>query len=296
MERCWTYSHSPTPPACGQTDTPNFFAMSKTAMTSLTPPRRQASIWQNEMAFAWNNCLKMMRFWQCSPVATPTGATAFAIAAWPSTSSGLVGSSIQYGSNSPRRSMFSIASPTSQTWFASSISLRSGPISSRTTLARLASSSISRPTLILTCPQPASTAFPRELPDQLVRVPEPACAGRVRRESVREHLCFPIVLRPFVFAQDLERLLACDRVGYVAEVHAGDDLLGAHVREELPEGLALALGVEVPYGVDDRGRREVDHTFLRPDPPELAVSRDVTPESAHVLCERLERPSDHERG
>ena len=41
----------------------------------------------------------MTRFWHCSPVATPIGATARAIVAWPSTSSGLVGSSIHHGSN-----------------------------------------------------------------------------------------------------------------------------------------------------------------------------------------------------
>jgi len=78
-------------------------------MTSLTPPRRQASIWQNEMASACKSCLKRTRFWQCSPVATPTGETASAMRAWPRTSSGLVGSSIQYGPNHFRRSMFSMA-------------------------------------------------------------------------------------------------------------------------------------------------------------------------------------------
>ncbi len=45
-----------------------------------------------------------------------------AIAAWPRMSSGLVGSSIQYGSNSARAPTLSIASPTSQTWLASIIS------------------------------------------------------------------------------------------------------------------------------------------------------------------------------
>ena len=42
----------------------------------------------------------MTRLWTCSPVATRIGATARAIVAWPRMSSGLVGSSIQYGSNS----------------------------------------------------------------------------------------------------------------------------------------------------------------------------------------------------
>src|ERR1700761_965789 len=41
-DRCWTYSDSPTPPAWGQTGTPNRAARSRTASTSLTPPSRGA--------------------------------------------------------------------------------------------------------------------------------------------------------------------------------------------------------------------------------------------------------------
>ena len=70
---------------------------------------------------------------QCSPVATPIGATARRIAAWPSTSSGLVGSSIQRSRNGSRWRIHSIACGTSQTWFASAMSWRSKPISSRIT-------------------------------------------------------------------------------------------------------------------------------------------------------------------
>ena len=49
------------------------------------------------------NCLNMMRFWQCSPVAIRIGATSRAMRAWPRMSSGLVGSSIHQGSNSASR-------------------------------------------------------------------------------------------------------------------------------------------------------------------------------------------------
>ena len=122
------------------------------------PPRRHASSWQKPIASDWNSCLKMTRFWQCSPVATWIGAMARAIVAWPNTSSGLVGSSIQKGSNSASRFMLAIASPTSQTWLASIINRRSGPISSRTMRARRTSSSIFWPTFIFTCDQPAETA------------------------------------------------------------------------------------------------------------------------------------------
>src|SRR5437764_427574 len=68
MARCCTYSHRPTPPACGHTGTPNFAASSRTASTSLTPPSRHASISQTSMAPAWKSCLKTTRFCTCSPV------------------------------------------------------------------------------------------------------------------------------------------------------------------------------------------------------------------------------------
>ena len=100
----------------------------------------------------------MIRFCTCSPVATRIGATARAIAAWPRTSSGLVGSSIQYGSNGRSRSIHAIAEPTSQRWFASTASIRSGPSSSRRIAARRTSSSTSAPTFILNRVQPSASA------------------------------------------------------------------------------------------------------------------------------------------
>src|ERR1051325_8647539 len=63
------------------------------------PPRRQLSIWQKLIAPACMSCLNITRFWQCSPVATPIGSIARAMRACPRTSSGDVGSSIQYGRN-----------------------------------------------------------------------------------------------------------------------------------------------------------------------------------------------------
>ena len=66
----------------------------------MTLASRAASSWQKSMASAWNICLNSTRFMPCSPVATPIGATARRIAAWPRMSSGLVGSSIHSGLNS----------------------------------------------------------------------------------------------------------------------------------------------------------------------------------------------------
>ena len=80
--RWMTYSHNPTPPACGHTGTPNlgiqrlgYFtlfaveseskahlaAMNKTLKTSLTPASLHASIWTTSSASACKSCLKTMR-------------------------------------------------------------------------------------------------------------------------------------------------------------------------------------------------------------------------------------------
>lgn len=97
IDICRTYSHRPTPPACGQTFGPDFAAISITASTSLSPPMRQLSICTASMAPSMMNCLNMMRFWHISPVATCTGATPARIFLCPATSSGLVGSSMNQG-------------------------------------------------------------------------------------------------------------------------------------------------------------------------------------------------------
>ena len=82
-------------------------------MISLTPATRQLSIWTKWTPPLAISCLKTIRFWHCSPVATlakvwrevcvlmsrrsyriPVGLSAVAILAWPSISSSFVGSSI----------------------------------------------------------------------------------------------------------------------------------------------------------------------------------------------------------
>lgn len=85
----------------------NFFAISRTARTSLTPPSLQASIWQTSTAPEASSCLKITRFWHISPVATPIfrGLRASRIALWPRMSSGEVGSSMNQGLNGARCAM-----------------------------------------------------------------------------------------------------------------------------------------------------------------------------------------------
>ena len=135
---------------------PNRAASSSTASTSFTPPSRQASIWQNARPPACINCLNTTRLGQCSPVATPIGAIALAMAPCPMASSGLVGSTIHSGLNRASGSMWAIASGTSHTWLASIMRWQSGPISSRSTAARATFCSSFEPTFILNARQPAA--------------------------------------------------------------------------------------------------------------------------------------------
>ena len=97
----------------------------------MTPPRRQASIWQKSMAPACMNCLNIVRFWQCSPVAIPIGATSRAMRG---VAEDVVGAGrlldpqrVELG----ERCIAEIACSTSQTWLASIISEAIVPISSR---------------------------------------------------------------------------------------------------------------------------------------------------------------------
>ncbi len=158
IDRCCTISQSPTPPACGHTGTPNFAASKRIAMFSVTPATRLASSWRMSTAPACSNWLNITALWVCSPVATLIGATARRIAAWPSTSSGEVGSSIQYGSNSASGASQSMACPTPHAWLASMAILMSGPTTSRASRSLRTSSSRSAPTLSLIWVNPSVTA------------------------------------------------------------------------------------------------------------------------------------------
>ena len=92
------------------------------------------------------------------PGRDPTGSTARAIAAWPSTSSGLVGSSIHVIPNGARRSIHAIAVVDVPGLVGVDAQLRRGPSASRAIAQRRTSSSTSAPTFSLTCVKPSSSA------------------------------------------------------------------------------------------------------------------------------------------
>ena len=195
--------------------------------------------------------------------------------AWPSTSSGLVGSSIHHGSKRCERAPSqAIASSTSQTWFASIIRTPSRPIAARMIAARAIVRLDVGADLHLEVREARRARLAHERLDLVVGVAEPARRRRVRRVARRDDRA--LALGGAVGAcvpQQVERLLGREGVRDVAEVDARDELLGGHVGEQLPERLALALRPQVPDRVDDRGRREVDDALLRAEPAELRCRR-----------------------
>jgi hypothetical protein len=96
-------------------------------------------------------------------------------------------------------------------------------------------------------------------------------------------------LRP----KDVRGLRRGQDVVDVPEVDTGDELLGRHIREQLPQRLALELGVEIPHRVDQRRRGEVDNALLGAEPPQLAVGNEVAPEAGHVGGDPFQGAADH---
>src|SRR6185312_7674422 len=62
-----------------------------------------------------------------------------------------------------------------------------------------------------------------------------------------------------------------------------DDLLRVHFGQQLPKRLALDARVEVPYGIDECPRRQMDDTLFRPQPAELRVRRKLPVKPAKVV-------------
>jgi hypothetical protein len=131
-------------------------------------------------------------------------------------------------------------------------------------------------------------------PELLVTIAEPAGRGSVAGIALPLQDRLPFDLADLGPAEELQRLLGRDRIGEIPEVDDADEFLRAHVRNQLPDRFAGFLGPEVPDGIDDRTRGEVDGALVRPDPAQLAVSREIAPEPAGVVLDKVEVKSDHE--
>ena len=131
--------------------------------------------------------------------------------------------------------------------------------------------------------------------DLVVVVAEPADRRRVGRVAVAPELGLAFGRASGrARSRSASASLGRQGVGDVAEVDEGDDLARRHLASELPHRLAGPLRDEVPDGVDDGRRREVDDALLRPDPAQLAVADErrarTPPRSA--TSSSIDRPDD----
>ena len=80
-----------------------------------------------------------------------------------------------------------------------------------------------------------------------------------------------LFLTSFRFGEDLQRLLRSDSVGYITEVDQINNLLWCHVCYDTPYRLAERLCPQIPDGVYNSTKSEMDNTLLWSDPAELRV-------------------------
>lgn len=126
-------------------------------------------------------------------------------------------------------------------------------------------------------------------------VSQPSGTGSVSRYRLALlRLLDTVLLAGLDLLEEGNGLLGCDGIGDVAEVNAADELLGSHVRDDAPDRLVQGLGPEIPEGVDDGTKSQVDDTLLGSDPAQLAVGNEVAPGLTPVGGEFIKVFADYE--
>ncbi len=139
-----------------------------------------------------------------------------------------------------------------------------------------------RPDLELDLGEPLRDRLVGQPDELLVGVPQPAGGRGVSGEPALQQFRAAGGPARFGAAQELQRLLAGQGVGEVAEVDEVDELLGGHAGQQVPQRQPGALGLEVPQGVDDGGDRHVHDALLRSQPAQLGVVDEGLRRGAHV--------------
>ena len=222
------------------------------------------------MASAWRNCLNITRLWQCSPVATRIGCTAARMRAWPRTSSGLVGSSIQYGSTSARALTLAMASLDVPHLVGVEHEAAVGPDLAADERGPAEVVGEVAADLHLQRVPAVGDGLPALGADLVVVVAEPPGRGDVRRVARRREAAPPA--RPCVGAsrgEEAEGVGLGERVGDVAEVDRRHDLLGREVDEVLPQRQSRPDG---PAGPTGRSRAPRWRGGRRPSPGRATAS------------------------
>jgi hypothetical protein len=195
--------------------------------------------------------LKTTRFWQCSPVATPLLHRRDRLVHVPH----LVRVQHQLAVR-PDRLAHHARAPQIVIWVGAHLDLEV------------------RPAL--------GQGLPAEALQLRVVVAEPAGRGDVGGVAVAQHLALATGAAGDLALEQGPRLLRLEGIADVPEVDRSHDLLRGEVGQVLPERLVRPQGQQVPDGVHDRREREVDDALLRPEPAQLAVSREPPPEGPRV--------------
>lgn len=142
---------------------------------------------------------------------------------------------------------------------------------------------------------PLSNALAQKSPQLVLAVSEPASTGRVRGHGpALLRLLDTLLLAGLHLPEQSDGLLRRDGIGDVPEVDAADKLLGAHLGDDAPDRLAKGLRPQVPERIDNGSQGKMDHPFLGPDPPQLAVGDQVAPRLAPVGRELVQVLAHHQ--
>src|SRR5699024_11105622 len=92
--------------------------------------------------------------------------------------------------------------------------------------------------------------------------------------------------------EDLEGLPGGEGVGEVPPVDERDEIGRVEVGEDLPYGSAERSGVQIPEGVDERGRGHVDHALLGAEPAQLRIAGEGAGEWAEPFGQVVDVDAD----
>ena len=106
----------------------------------------------------------------------------------------------------------------------------------------------------------------------ILAITQPSRTGSISRHGLTAlRLTDTVLLTRLDLLEESDGLLRRQGVSDIAEVDAADELLGGHVSDDTPDGLAEGLGPQVPEGVDDGAESQVDDALFGTDPAQLAV-------------------------
>ena len=104
----------------------------------------------------------------------------------------------------------------------------------------------------------------------------------------------PRRLAGLVAGHDVQGLLPGQHVRDVLEIETIDELLGRHIGEQPPEGLARVSGEHVPDGIHDSAAGHVNDALLRAQPLQLAVTAQPLVEAADIGSNLVKIPAEHQ--